>query len=267
MNLSLSLKFSKNSSRSRFGWEESFGFLKCKNVKGQSNHWGLDSRKSSITKLSRSNGSRLPDPNRRRASRQSYTDLPDFGDRQPFQFQGTAVKFALAPFITTPLLSVTSNGRTSAKIHRGFQHATAQHSAWWFVFDESPHANLVTLPSSFASSLSLSVRGNLFRSTCKPSAIGSEANLKRGASSTEFSELLRDSFRATCETRSFFHASPPLSRSSIFFACFSLLAFLALLAYFFALLFLTCFPSLYCTDTNDGIENSTFSFSFSNGIK
>lgn len=118
-------------------------------------------------------------------------------------------------------------------------------------------------------SLSLSVRGNLFRGTCKPSAIGSEANLKRGASSTEFSvaELLRDSFRATCETRSFFHASPPLSRSSIFFACFSLLAFLALLAYFFALLFLTCFPSLYCTDTNDGIENSTFSFSFSNGIK
>lgn len=97
------------------------------------------------------------------------------------------------------------------------------------------------------------------RGTCKPSAIGSEANLKRGTSSTVFCRW--SYYAARFEppaTRSFFHASPVLSRSSIFFASFSL-AFLALLAYFFALLSLTCFPSLYCTDTNDGIESSTFS--------
>lgn len=70
------------------------------------------------------------------------------------------------------------------------------------------------------------------RGTCKPSAIGSEANLKRGTSSTVFCRW--SYYAARFEpptTRSFFHASPVLSRSSIFFASFFWLFLLCLLTF------------------------------------
>lgn len=158
-------------------------------------------------------------------------------------------------------MQVTRNGRKSVTIHRRLFLACFQHNLFatqrvmiclWRITPSRESRDAFFLLCFFSLSLFVATSFET-RGTCKPSAIGSEANLKRGTSTTVFR---RWSYYATRleppATRSFFHASPVLSRSSIFFACFSP----AFLAYFFPLLSLTCFPSLCYT--NDGIESSTF---------
>lgn len=146
---------------SRFDWSKKVrNFWKRKNVKQAIVGSSIRRNRPSPNCPARA-GSRLPD----QACFTSILHRPtDFGDRQPFQFQGTAVKLALAPFIT-PLLSRVCRWReTAANPWRfiagfsslAFNTTCLQHSAWWFVFDESSHrANLATLSSSFASSLCL----------------------------------------------------------------------------------------------------------------
>lgn len=139
------------------------------------------------------------------------------------------------------------------------------HSARWFVFDESPHANLVTL-SFFASlSLSLSIRGNLFRktrSTCKPSAIGRRGQPQK--SHFKYAFLLRSYYATRFE--------PPATRSFFFFFFTLRLSYLArpsslhlsfwlfFSATFFCLIIfnLSSFSLYVVRDTNDGNEG-TFS--------
>lgn len=214
--------------------------------------------------MSRSNGSRLPDPDQA-----CFTSiLYRFRWSTAVSISGNRGKIRVSSVYHATFvegMQVTWNGRKSVRIHRGFSSLLSTQPARNTARDDLSLTNHPIAQISwrfllsFASS-SLSVATSFeTRGTCKPSAIGSEANLKRGTSSTVFCRW--SYYAARFEppaTRSFFHASPVLSRSSIFFASFSL-AFLALLAYFFALLSLTCFPSLYCTDTNDGIESSTFS--------
>lgn len=198
----------------------------------------------------------------RRASRQP--DTTDFGDRQPFQFQGTAVKLALAPFITPLLPRVCRWHQTathpdssgfSSRLSTRAQRAMV--CLWRITPRKSRHAFFLR----FSLSLSLFVATSFeTRSTCKPSAIGRRGQPQK--SHFKYAFLLRSYYATRFE--------PPATRSFFFFtlrlsylarpSSLHLSLWLFFSATFFCLIIfnLSSFSLYVVRDTNDGNEG-TFS--------